>query len=228
MSNWPFIRAFALTAILTLSALSGLAYAASIWLVAAPKDRFLTPFMELTMADGWRCSWEGSEGVCQKRNAGDGSKDRSSIAIFAAKYRKPGMDSFPCYEQHLRTPIRNSGPDGTAFASSFQHLQMRTIGEYLWMDTLLLDSELKNYYTQYLATLTSRIGILVTFSVRKEHYKDRLAEIESMIQRLRIYESGGTAPYRLGDPANQCNGQPVIHKYNRPEDASAAPGATPN
>lgn len=215
ITSFAFVRAFALVFVMTTGAIAALGFAATQWLVAPPQGRFLTPYMEMPLAPGWRCGWEGTEAVCQKHLTATGTAalDRATIAIFTAKYRGP-QDTFACYEQHLRTPRTINGRDGDGkLNSEFVHLKMRKIGAYTWLDALLFQSEVPNYYTQYLATHTSRIGILVTFAVHRRYLADRTREIESMIKKLRIYEGGGTAAYVVGDRNNTCNGQQIADGY---------------
>ncbi|MCH9809073.1 MAG: hypothetical protein K0U74_15210 [Alphaproteobacteria bacterium] len=180
--------------------------------------------MEMTLAPGWQCHWEATDGVCQKYSENKRDMDRSAIAIFTAKYRGP-LDTFACYEQHLRTPrildSKHGVPEGRK--SKFKHLKMRRIGEYDWMDGLLFESEIPGFYTQYLGTFTSRIGILVTFAVRREQLESRTEEIEGMIERINIYEGGGTARYTIGESSNRCNGNPISDGYA----AAASKGLRP-
>ncbi len=221
MTGWSFIKSFVGAFVLCLAGLGAVGFAASQWFVAQPKERFLTPYMEMTMADGWRCQWDGTEGVCQKRLEGQ-ERDRAAIAIFTAKYRGP-MDAFACYEQELRRPRTLDGREGSRpVRSTLEHLQMRRIGTYTWMDGLVFQSEIANYFTQYLATMTSRIAILVTFSVHRKHLDAHLSDVESMIDKIRIYEPGGTAPYNVGDAVNQCGGEPIVDGYAKASDE--APG----
>lgn len=226
MTSFVFFKAFIPAFVATLLSLGAIGYAASAWFVPTPRERFLTPYMEMTLAPGWKCQWAGTEGVCQKRFPDQGGRDRATIAIFTAKYRAP-FDTFACYEQHLRTPrtIKSNNPSNPDLRSEFKHIRMRQLGSYTWMDGLLFQSEIPNYFTQYLATLTSRIGILVTFAVHKDHLERRLEEIESMVDRLKIYEGGGTAPYEIGDAANRCFDQPIADGYG--DDAGSGPPGLP-
>ena len=212
MTRGVFVRSFLGAFVLSSVALGVLGYAASQWFVEQPKERFLTPYMEMTMAEGWKCQWEGTEGVCRKHMEGK-KRDRAAVAIFTAKYRGL-IDAFACYEQELRRPRTLEGRDGLQpVQSKLEHLKMRKIGTYTWMDGLVFQSEISNYYTQYLATMTSRIAILVTFSVHHKHLDAHLSDVESMIDKIRIYEHGGTAPYTVGDVGNLCGGTPIVDGY---------------
>ena len=221
MTSFVFLKAFIPVFVATVFSLGAIGYTASAWFVPTPRERFLTPYMEMTLAPGWKCQWEGTEGVCQKRFPDQGGRDRATIAIFTAKYRAP-FDTFACYEQHLRTPrtIKSNNPSNPDLRSDFRHIRMRQLGSYTWMDGLLFQSEIPNYFTQYLATLTSRIAILVTFAVHRDSLEHRLEEIESMVEQLKIYEGGGTARYEIGNASNRCLDQQVVDGYANASDSA--------
>jgi hypothetical protein len=48
-----------------------------------------------------------------------------------------------------------------------------------------------DFYTRYLATVEADLGILVTFSVRKDKYEEYGPEIEGMIKSMRAFRKPG-------------------------------------
>jgi hypothetical protein len=60
-----------------------------------------------------------------------------------------------------------------------------------WVDSLHLASEIPDFYTRYLATVESDLGILVTFSVRKDKYDEYAPDIENMVKSMRAFRKPG-------------------------------------
>jgi hypothetical protein len=75
-------------------------------------------------------------------------------------------DSLPEYMTQLRKPGVVDGPKID-----------NDISKVAWVEATLFESELKGYYTKYLATVWDGIAILVTFSVHKDSY----AQFQSLI-----------------------------------------------
>ena len=54
-----------------------------------------------------------------------------------------------------------------------------------------LQSEIPDFYTRYLATVEADLGVLVTFSVRKDKYEEYSPDIESMVGSLKVFRKPG-------------------------------------
>lgn len=163
----------------TIAALAGAAWLTS-WLIAPgpPPKRFITDIFELDLAPGWSCDLDETEYVCRK-----GRPPTASIAIIAMK-RRNAEDNLDAYEDHLRHPQAN--PDGTV--PELRSLKRRRLVNHEWVEGVQLSSEIANYVTVYLATTTSQVGVLATFSFHKDRETEERKDIDFMMSSLKIHQ----------------------------------------
>jgi hypothetical protein len=163
---------------------------------------FANQFIEFQLPDKWECQLDGTEWVCQST---DEQKKRDAIIVLAAKIKKAGMDELPVYKAHLEKPQTYQSLSGESVTSEPRYVKDLDISGKPWIDSLHLQSEIPDFYTRYLATVESDLGILVTFSVRKDKYEEYAPQIEAMVKSLRAFRKqgeinagGGGGP--IGDP----------------------------
>ncbi len=149
---------------------------------------FSNKFVEFQLPAKWSCILNGGEWVCQST---DEQKKREAIIVLAAKIRKVGEDELAVYKAKLEVNRTNKTPSGQKYKSKRRYVKSRTIAGKEWVDALHFQSEIPGFFTRYLGTIESDLGILVTFSVRKDKYKEYLADIEGMIQSLRAFRKPG-------------------------------------
>lgn len=179
-----FWSSFFLAAVLTLIGLGAAGFLASWLMASAPRERFVTSAFEFERAPGWTCGPDGTEYVCTV-----GERPHSAIAVIAQKLRGP-QDTLEAYEAHLGRGNEVKRADGTTARPEIVFVRRRRLAGHEWVEALHRGSEIKNYDTHYLATVTARLGLLVTFSAHIEHRARYLAQLEEMIGSLVIYESG--------------------------------------
>jgi hypothetical protein len=153
-------------------------------LVPKPPTYHRTTFFEFALPAGWACAVEGTETVC--RPAGPPPHD--AIIIFAAKFRN-ASDNLAAYRAHVSEPKTGSDAAGATFLSRVERVEEREIGDYRWVDALHFESEIRNYYTRYLATTTAQIGVLITFSAHRSTFDMRMKEFRAGIESLRIQQA---------------------------------------
>lgn len=149
---------------------------------------FANQFIEFQLPEKWECQLDGTEWVCQST---DEQKKRDAIIVLAAKIKKAGMDELPVYKTHLEKPQTYNSLSGEPVTSEPRYVKEIDIGGKPWIDSLHLQSEIPDFYTRYLATVESDLGILVTFSVRKDKYEEYAADIENMAKSLRAFRKQG-------------------------------------
>lgn len=149
---------------------------------------FANQFIEFQLPDKWECQLDGTEWVCQST---DEQKKRDAIIVLAAKIKKPGMDDLPVYKAHLEKPQQYQSLSGEAITSEPKYVKDLDISGHPWIDSLHLQSEIPDFYTRYLATVEADLGILVTFSVRKDKYDEYGPDIDSMVKSLRAFRKPG-------------------------------------
>lgn len=129
-------------------------------LISAPAvaKRFENSYISFDVPDNWTCGKEDDDYVCSPPLDANGKKNM--IAILTAKFAGPG-DSPQLYKDHLQQLGTKQGvkvdvaPDDTL------------IGQFMWIDATLENTEIKNYSTRYLARTEGDIGVLVTFSAHR-------------------------------------------------------------
>jgi hypothetical protein len=149
---------------------------------------FANQFIEFQLPDKWECQLDGTEWVCQST---DEQKKRDAIVVLAAKIKKPGMDELAVYKAHLEKPQQYQSLSGEAITSEPKYVKEVDISGKPWIDSLHLQSEIPDFYTRYLATVESDLGILVTFSVRKDKYEEYGPDIDGMVKSMRAFRKPG-------------------------------------
>jgi len=167
----------------TLAAIAGAGYAAARLLAPKPLEKFANSFFEFELQPGWQCAREGMETICSV-----GPKPHSAIAILALKYRGK-EDSLEAYQKHLDKPITIETSDRKTMVSELRELRRRWISDHEWVESVHYQSEVPNYVTHYLATVTSHLGMLVTFSAHKDRYEQYKREFYPMVESLIVYQS---------------------------------------
>jgi hypothetical protein len=174
-----FFTTLGLSFVVTLAAVAGAAWLASMLMAPGPPPkRFITDTFELDLAPGWVCDLEETEYVCRK-----GRPPTASIAVIAMK-RRNSEDNLDAYEEHLRHPEANS--DGKI--PELRSLTRRHLANHEWVEGVQLSSEIANYVTIYLATNTSQVGVLATFSFHKDREAEERKDIDIMMSSLRIHQ----------------------------------------
>ncbi|MCO5142080.1 MAG: hypothetical protein M9962_03205 [Oligoflexia bacterium] len=149
---------------------------------------FANQFIEFELPEKWSCQLDGTEWVCQSE---DEQKKRDAIIVLAAKIKKVGMDELPVYKAHLEKPQQYQSLSGETITSEARYVKEIDIKGKPWIDSLHLQSEIPDFYTRYLATVEADLGILVTFSVRKDKYEEYAPDIENMVKSLRAFRKPG-------------------------------------
>ena len=145
-------------------------------------DPFRTGSFEFNLAPGWWCDIEGADYVCNP----PGKPPYAAIAIIAIKERGAD-DNLKAYENYLNQ--RKQPTEGASkSASVVVYVERIKLGHAEWVEALHRGSENSNYYTYYLATNTSHLGILVTMSFYKEYESKYVGQLKDMMSTLDIYQ----------------------------------------
>jgi len=151
--------------------------------INAHSKTFKNAYIAFEMQDDWKCSLEQTEWVCR---ADDPQEAKEAVIILTAKEKGP-TDNFTIYEQHLNSPIETFPRLGAKMISILKYsAQKSKINDHLWLDGLHQDSEVKNYFTRYMATTKDQIAILVTFSAHNKAFAKHSINFEKAIRSLRV------------------------------------------
>ena len=148
------------------------------WLIVPePAKYHRTSFFEFSLPENWFCEMEGSETVCVSNE-----ESTQAIIIFAAKLRNQ-EDNLEDYYNYLSNIKTYKTPDEVTITSSVIKVTKRTIGKFNWVDGLHYQSEVPEFYTQYLATNTAQLGVLITFTYHKDASKKTIEALEQILSR---------------------------------------------
>lgn len=163
---------------------------------------FSNQFIEFQLPEKWECALDGTEWVCQST---DEQKKRDAIIVLAAKIKKPGMDELPIYKKHLQDKQIFTSVAGEKIESEPRYVKDLDISGKTWIDSLHLQSEIPDFYTRYLATVEADLGILVTFSVRKDKYEEYGPDVDAMVKSLRAFRKPGVLNESPAGEAGNAN-----------------------
>jgi hypothetical protein len=149
--------------------------------------KFANQFVEFELPAQWQCNLEGAEWVC---NSADPAKRRDAMIVLAAKVRGP-QDSLDQYLDYLKVPKTYNNPQNRPITSEHKSTRTLSINGQAWADSLHLGSEIPGFYTRYLATIKSDIGVLVTYSINKDKYQQYLNDFEGMVKTLKVFRKAG-------------------------------------
>jgi hypothetical protein len=177
-----FWTVFSAAALLTTAVLGAVGWLVGKFAVPSPPEKFVSSIFEFQLPKGWRCEQQGTETVCVV-----GEQPYSAMCILAMKYRGPN-DTFEAYREYLSTPREIEDREGEPLKSEVHRVEHRQIGGYWWVNGVHYQSEVPNYLTEYYATLTSHVAILVTFSVHLGHMDEHNKEFGALISSLKVHQ----------------------------------------
>lgn len=163
----------------------------SIWLLCALilftqvlwAKTFTNQYIQFELPIGWECNLEGTEWVCQSTNK---NRKKEAIIIMAAKVRG-SQDSLALYQAYLKKPKTFKIPGGQTQVSEPKYTKVSKISDHQWVDSLHLASEVPGFYTRYMATVISDLGVAVTFSVAKDYYDSYQELFDRVIQTMKVF-----------------------------------------
>ena len=170
---------------------------------------FRNAYVSFELPPNWKCHLEQTEWICRSQNQ---QQSREAIIIITAKEEGPS-DSLNSYMRHLKTPRLVTNRSGQNTQSKIFHAKEYKINNQPWVDGWHLGSELPPYYTRYLATIKSKIAILVTFSAHKKYYTRYSKDFFNAIKSLRVIASKGliNRPNVNIRPGSEKIGQPITN-----------------
>ena len=151
---------------------------------------FKTDFISFQLSNQWNCQMDGTEYVCRPEAK---FKKADAIIIIAAKI--PGKeDNLKAYMHYLKEPKKITDYKGRPLHSKVSFAKVKPIQATEWVDAIHVSSELKNFYTRYLATVKNGIAILVTYSVARSRHQLYTAELNRMVDSMKVIAKAPQIP----------------------------------
>ena len=191
---------------------------------------FRNAYIAFEMPDDWNCTLEQTEWVCRSGKLPD---MKEAIIILTAKEVGP-TDSFPMYEGHLNSPISANAQPASTKSKMVYKAKYVQINNQQWLDGLHLGSEVPNYFTRYMASIKSKIAVLVTFSAHEKYYSKYSTMFHNAIMSMRVIASQSiSARPELGPlrPGSETIGQTInsampADMYNNQDDKKSGGNTT--
>lgn len=139
----------------------------------ASAKQFENSYIAFDMPDDWTCALEDTEWVCNP--PADPNGKFPMMVILTAKFVGPD-DSPQTYLHHIEELGERPG------VVVNEPGRERLIGQVIWLDATLSNTEVEGYRTRYLARTEGRIGVLFTFSAHTS-VTDTAKEISDRIAR---------------------------------------------
>lgn len=176
---WSYLGlSFAIT-LIGVAAIGGLAW--RLLVPPTPLPRFIIGPVEFSLPPGWSCDFADGAYSCES-----GPPPNDATVIFAVKLRGP-KDTMRAFEHHLSHPRNTNGLSKlpAELRSKPHHVWL---ADHDWIEAVEVNSELQNYVTTYLATVTSYVSVLVTFSAYQPHRARFKRDFEIMEKSLIIHQ----------------------------------------
>ena len=169
---------------------------------------FRNSYISFQLPPSWNCKPNSTDWTCTNKYS---TAAKEAIIVFAAKEAGPA-DTLQNYKAHLSVAKTLPNPSGGTTTSSVLEVQQRMINDQPWIDGMQLSSEVKGYYTRYLATTKNHVAILVTFTADKEDYTRYSADFINAIGSLRVVAAKNilsSAPQMISTSGNEVIGAPI-------------------
>jgi len=167
---------------------------------------------------GWVCNKDNQNLVCLDKSP---QSKKNSALVLSLKIRS-SEDSLPVYRDQLSRP-RTLYQGDMASPSIPKGIKDRTINSDLWVEGIHIGSEIPEYYTHYLATVSGEYAVLISVSVLQTEYTEGLKTLEPIISSLKLttpqtkndIEGGGPIVNPFTNGQNQNPAQALQQSANR-------------
>ncbi len=133
------------------------------------------------LPNGWGCQVKDNNLICLDNSP---TSEKNAALILNYKYKTP-EDMLTVYRDQLARPRPLQDGDTTK-PSIPQGLRDVVINGVTWIEGIHLGSEMADYYTLYYVTVVDPFAILLSLSIEKNAYKERIAVLKDAIFSLKI------------------------------------------
>lgn len=143
---------------------------------------FENSYISFELPERWSCEQIDLQWAC---SPDDPRNKTQAIIVIAAKVAGP-EDNLQAFEAHLKRPKMLTTTEGTPVPSKVMHAKPRRIGNQVWVEGLHLSSEVKDFFTLYLATKIQNLSIMVSFSADRRHAANYNADFARTVRSLKL------------------------------------------
>ena len=142
-----------------------------------------TEYLKFELPDAWNCQSEETQYMCFPKEA---ARRKDALIVTAVKHQDPKTDTLEKYYDYLKKPKKVKTPEGDEITSEVHLISYKTINEVKWIDALHQSSEVRDYYTRYLATIHNSVVIVVAYSTSIQKNILYINDLRKMVDSLKI------------------------------------------
>jgi len=135
----------------------------------------------MTLPAGWDCTVDEPNLVCLDQAQ---SQQKSSAVVISYK-RKSAEDNLTIYKDQLARP-RQIQVDELFKQSEVRQVSEVLLSETTWASGTHLNSEIEDYITHYLATISGDWAILISLSVHQKNYDMLYPPLQAATKSIRL------------------------------------------
>lgn len=143
---------------------------------------FSNDYLSFQISDDWSCAQNGINYVCEPK---DQTRKRYSIITVTAKHAGP-MDTIESFESYLKKPRSHQMGSNTPVMSQVMDVSKKEVQKWPWIYGLHMSSEIKDFYTIYLATIKNNVAIMVTLSSEKTQWESIKPSYDTLIGTIQL------------------------------------------
>jgi len=123
-----------------------------------------------------------TEWICRSSNT---QEAKEAIIIFTAK-EVGTQDTLTQYEAYLKQPKVAVNKAGKSIPAKLRKIDRSRIKNHEWVDAMLTGSEIPNFTTRYLATVKSKVAVLITFTAHQRYFTKYSRDFFNAINSLEV------------------------------------------
>jgi hypothetical protein len=135
----------------------------------------------MTLPAGWNCTIDDPNYICLDEAQG---QQKSSAVVISYK-RRSAEDNLTIYKDQLSRP-RQIQVDELYKQSEVRQVSEVLLSETTWVSGTHLNSEIQDYITQYLATISGDWAVLISISVHQNNYNTLYPPLQAAAQSIRL------------------------------------------
>ena len=142
-----------------------------------------TEYLKFELPEAWSCQSEETQYMCFPKEA---AKRKDALIVTAVKLQDSKTDTLEKYYDYLKKPKKVKTPEGDEITSEVHLISYKTIHEVKWIDALHQSSEVRDYYTRYLATIHNSVVIVVAYSTSVQKNILYINDLRKMVDSLKV------------------------------------------
>ena len=149
-----------------------------------------TSYLITKVPDDWTCKLADQQWICQSTLKG---YDTRLVASFLAKQALP-EENIENFLGHFKSSKYITSKSGRSLVSKVIYVKKVSVNRVTWVEALHFQSEVPNYYTQYMVTVNGGVSILLQLSAHKDIFEVMKPYFTSVILNTRLKKLGTINP----------------------------------